>query len=72
MQHGSSNLAMWLRLYIYGLHGFFIEILFTAGWEFIVSGNWKLPGNCMVMLSHMSDYSSICYEKEKDATIFIK
>jgi hypothetical protein len=44
-QHGNSNLALWLRLYIYGLHGFFTEILFTAGWEFIVSGNWKLPGN---------------------------
>jgi hypothetical protein len=43
-QHGSSQLALWFRLYIYGLHGFFIEVLFTAGWEFVVSGNWKLPG----------------------------
>ena len=53
-QHGNSDLALWLRLYIYGLHGFFTEILFTAGWEFIVSGNWKLPGNPNIMLPHMS------------------
>jgi len=52
-QHGNSNLALWLRLYIYGLHGFFTEILFTAGWEFIVSGNWKLPGNHKLMLPHI-------------------
>ncbi|XP_069681397.1 transmembrane protein 229B-like isoform X2 [Periplaneta americana] len=39
-----SKLALWIRIYIYGLQGFFLEILFTAGWEFVVSGNWKLPG----------------------------
>jgi hypothetical protein len=66
-QHGNSSLALWLRLYIYGLHCFFTEILFTAGWEFIVSGNWKLPGNCKIMLPHLplTVHPHIMWEKMK-------
>nr|CAD7440242.1 unnamed protein product [Timema bartmani] len=38
------TLSLWIRLYVYGLHGYFIEVMFTAGWEFVVADNWKLPG----------------------------
>jgi hypothetical protein len=70
-QHGSSKLALWLRLYIYGLHGFFIEILFTAGWEFTVSGNWKLPGNFMITLSHLYKYLFIHQFQERRGQVRI-
>lgn len=33
-----------LRLYIYGIHGYFTEVMFTAAWEFVVNLNWKFPG----------------------------
>ncbi|XP_063231174.1 transmembrane protein 229B-like [Bacillus rossius redtenbacheri] len=41
---GCQVLGPLLRLYVYGLHGYFVEVMFTAGWEFAVSNNWKLPG----------------------------
>lgn len=36
------------RFYVYALHGFATEVLFTAGWEFVVNHNWKFPGNTSV------------------------
>ncbi|XP_076315507.1 transmembrane protein 229B-like [Tachypleus tridentatus] len=33
-----------VRLYVYGIHGYFTEVMFTAAWEFIVNANWKFPG----------------------------
>ncbi|OWF46029.1 Transmembrane protein 229B [Mizuhopecten yessoensis] len=41
--------AIW-RFYLYGLHGYSIEIIFTALWEFVVNLNWKFPGNTSVWL----------------------
>ncbi|KAK4299536.1 hypothetical protein Pmani_027208 [Petrolisthes manimaculis] len=35
---------VWMRLYIYGLHGFLIEVLFTAAWDFAVNTDWALVG----------------------------
>lgn len=32
------------RLYFWGVHGVFSEIMFTGLWEFVVSGNWRLMG----------------------------
>lgn len=39
-----EKMPIFLRLYIYGIHGYFTEIMFTAAWEFIVNINWKFPG----------------------------
>ncbi|KAJ9582863.1 hypothetical protein L9F63_022822 [Diploptera punctata] len=61
--HEGSKLALWLRLYIYGLHGFFIEVLFTAGWEFVVSGNWKLPGYTSIWSLPIYGISGIVMER---------
>jgi hypothetical protein len=33
-----------IRLYVYGIHGYFTEVMFTAVWEFVVNTNWKFPG----------------------------
>ncbi|KAL4656159.1 transmembrane protein 229b-like [Arapaima gigas] len=32
------------RWYLYAIHGYFCEVMFTAAWEFVVHFNWKFPG----------------------------
>lgn len=32
------------RLYFWGVHGIFSEVIFTGIWEFVVSGKWSLMG----------------------------
>ena len=32
------------RLYFWGVHGIFAEVIFTGIWEFVVSGKWSLMG----------------------------
>ncbi|XP_041351035.1 transmembrane protein 229b-like [Gigantopelta aegis] len=36
------------RFYIYAIHGYATEVMFTAIWEFAVNQNWKFPGNTSV------------------------
>lgn len=44
------EVGVWLRLYIYGLHGFLIEVLFTAVWDFVVHRDWALVGEYRCVL----------------------
>ncbi|XP_037072883.1 transmembrane protein 229B-like [Pollicipes pollicipes] len=37
-------LSIPLRLYIYGLHGFFTEVIFTAIWDFVLKQDFRLHG----------------------------
>nr|XP_025725637.1 transmembrane protein 229B isoform X2 [Callorhinus ursinus] len=32
------------RWYLYAIHGYFCEVMFTAAWEFVLNFNWKFPG----------------------------
>lgn len=32
------------RWYIYAIHGYFAEVMFTATWDFIVDRDWKFRG----------------------------
>jgi uncharacterized membrane protein len=32
------------RLYFWGVHGIFAEVIFTGLWEFVISGDWRLKG----------------------------
>ena len=32
------------RLYFWGVHGIFAEVVFTGLWEFVVTGNWRFMG----------------------------
>lgn len=44
-RHQSSSMQPWAhRLYFWGVHGIFAEVMFTAIWEFLVSGKWNLMG----------------------------
>ena len=45
------EVGVWLRLYIYGLHGFLIEILFTAVWDFVLHRDWALVGEYRLVVS---------------------
>ncbi|XP_061651371.1 transmembrane protein 229b isoform X2 [Phyllopteryx taeniolatus] len=36
-----SALSRW---YLYAIHGFVCEVMFTACWDFALHRNWKLPG----------------------------
>lgn len=45
MRESAQKLSVLGRFYIYALHGYFVEVAFTAGWEFVVNYNWKFPGN---------------------------
>ena len=43
-----SPVSMLMRFYIYAIHGYATEVMFTAAWEFVVNVNWKLPGTTSV------------------------
>ena len=36
------------RLYFWGVHGVFAEVVFTASWEFVVGGSWTLKGDSSI------------------------
>jgi uncharacterized membrane protein len=50
------------RFYIYAIHGYVIEIMFTAAWEFIVNMNWKFPGNTSVWSMPIYGLSTLAIE----------
>ncbi|XP_035242743.1 transmembrane protein 229b [Anguilla anguilla] len=52
------------RWYLYAIHGYFCEVMFTAAWEFAAHRNWKFPGvtsvwalfiygTCILTVEHM-------------------
>ena len=51
------------RFYIYAIHGYVIEIMFTAAWEFVVHMNWKFPGNTSVWSLPIYGLSSLVLEQ---------
>ena len=51
------------RLYIYAIHGYVTEVMFTAAWEFVVNLNWKFPGNTSVWSLFIYGLSSLMIEK---------
>ncbi|ELT95836.1 hypothetical protein CAPTEDRAFT_57252, partial [Capitella teleta] len=52
-----------LRFYIYGIHGFAIEVMFTSAWEFVVNLNWKFPGVTSVWSFFIYGISTIVVER---------
>ncbi|CAL4073331.1 unnamed protein product, partial [Meganyctiphanes norvegica] len=63
MEVPSPSLPVWLRLYIYGIHGFMTEVLFTAAWDLAVYKNPQLPG-CTSVWSFLI-YSTSVFAIEK-------
>lgn len=64
--HKSIPLSMFWRWYIYALHGYATEIIFTAGWEFVFNLNWKLMGNTSIWIMPIYGISGLVCEKIQD------
>jgi len=59
----AGNLSSLWRLYVYAIHGYFIEVMFTATWEFVVSLNPKLTGVTSVWSLPIYGVSTLIVEK---------
>ncbi|KAG2469436.1 transmembrane protein 229B-like [Polypterus senegalus] len=55
-----SGLSRW---YLYAIHGYFCEVMFTATWEFVVNYNWKFPGVTSVWALFIYGTSILVMEK---------
>ena len=62
MKNGQPLSVFW-RGYIYALHGYATEIMFTAIWELVVNWNWKLPGNTSIWIMPIYGLSGLVMEK---------
>ena len=51
------------RFYIYAIHGYVTEVMFTAAWEFVVNYNWKFPGMTSVWALFIYGFSTLVIEK---------
>ena len=51
------------RFYIYAIHGYVTEVMFTAAWEFVVNLNWKFPGNTSVWSLFIYGISTLILER---------
>lgn len=58
-----ARLSALSRFYIYAIHGFVTEILFTAAWEFVVNINWKFPGVTSLWCILIYGASFMCIEQ---------
>lgn len=56
-------LSVFWRWYIYALHGYATEIIFTACYEFVFSLNWKLMGNTSIWIMPIYGISGLVCEQ---------
>lgn len=59
----TRRLSVAWRLYLYALHGYLIEVTFTAVWDLVVSGSLELRGFSSVW--SLGIYSISCMAMEK-------
>lgn len=69
--------TLW-RFYVYAIHGYVTEIMFTATWEFVINLNWKFPGNTSVWALPIYGFSTLVIEqmylhlREKNVPLFVR
>ncbi|XP_043918993.1 transmembrane protein 229B-like [Protopterus annectens] len=63
MGSSAEPLSPLSRWYIYAIHGYFCEVMFTAAWEFAVNFNWKFPGVTSVWALFIYGTSIMVIEK---------
>lgn len=51
------------RFYLYAIHGYASEVMFTAAWEFVVNTNWKFPGNTSIWVVPIYGCSGLIVEQ---------
>ncbi|XP_070615250.1 transmembrane protein 229B isoform X2 [Erythrolamprus reginae] len=59
----AEPLTSFSRWYLYAIHGYFCEVMFTAAWEFVVNFNWKFPGVTSVWALFIYGTSILIVEK---------
>ncbi|XP_054827793.1 transmembrane protein 229B isoform X1 [Eublepharis macularius] len=59
----AEPLTAFSRWYLYAIHGYFCEVMFTAAWEFVVNFNWKFPGVTSVWALFIYGTSILIVEK---------
>ena len=62
----NGPVSVWFRFYIYAIHGYFTEVMFTAAWEFVVNFNLKFPGVTSVWSLFIYGASTLVIEKLHD------
>ncbi len=62
-QSSPQALSLLARFYIYAIHGYVTEVMFTAAWEFVVHLNWKFPGNSSVWAMLIYGTSTLVLEQ---------
>lgn len=62
MSAQAKQLSVVWRWYVYALHGYATEIIFTALWEFIFHLNWKLMGNTSIWIMPIYGISGLVCE----------
>ncbi len=62
----NGPVSVYFRFYIYAIHGYFTEVMFTAAWEFVVHLNWKFPGVTSVWSLFIYGMSTLVIEKLYD------
>ncbi|XP_048737975.1 transmembrane protein 229B-like [Ostrea edulis] len=60
---GARPVSIYWRFYVYAIHGYVTEIMFTALWEFVVNLNWKFPGNTSVWVLLIYGLSGLVVER---------
>ncbi|XP_073204534.1 transmembrane protein 229B isoform X1 [Lepidochelys kempii] len=63
MMAAAEPLTAFSRWYLYAIHGYFCEVMFTAAWEFVVNFNWKFPGVTSVWALFIYGTSILIVEK---------
>ncbi|KAL1425593.1 hypothetical protein MTO96_019022 [Rhipicephalus appendiculatus] len=59
----AQRLSLAARLYLYALHGYLVEVTFTAVWDLLATGNPELRGYSSVW--SLGVYSACCIGMEK-------
>ncbi|XP_061453006.1 transmembrane protein 229B-like [Rhineura floridana] len=59
----AEPLSRFCRWYIYAIHGYFSEVMFTATWAFIVDQDWKFQGVTSVWALFIYGTCSLALER---------
>ena len=62
-QHEHQYFGIYLRFYVYALHGYAAEVTYTALWELFVNQDLRCPGNSHIWAFFIYGISTLVIEK---------
>jgi len=63
----AAALSLFGRLYVYGIHGFAVEVAFTAAWDLLANSNVKLQGGSSLWCFFIYGLSCLMIERLHDS-----